>query len=76
MEWNGPTADIGRKYKTLDLNASRHIDDRCVCVCVCLFVCLFVCYPVAIMTFKWTGIPPKEFQCLSTFAVLQKQKWL
>jgi hypothetical protein len=27
---------------------------------------------VAIMTFKWTGIPPKEFHCLSTFAVPPK----
>jgi hypothetical protein len=62
MEWNGPTADIGRKYNTLHSNSSRHTDDRFVCVC--LFVILW-----QIMTFKWTGIPPKEFQCLSTFAV-------
>jgi len=62
MEWNGPTADIGRKYKTLHSNCSRHTNDRFVCVC--LFVILW-----QIMAFKWTGIPPKQFQCLSTFAV-------
>jgi hypothetical protein len=37
---------------------------------------LFASDPVTIMTLKWTDPPPEEVQCLSTFAVHLKQKWL